>query len=83
MANDNIIYALSTCIHCRNTKEFLDKCGADYKCVFVDELEGEEKQKAIKEVQELNPRISFPTLRIGGKIIVGFKEAEIKEALGQ
>jgi len=30
----------------------------------------------------LNPRCSFPTIKINEKVIVGYKEKEIKEALG-
>jgi glutaredoxin-like protein NrdH len=78
---DVMIYALSTCSHCRNTKEFLTGCGVEYKFVDVDKLDGEERQKIIDEVKQVNPRCSFPTIIIGDKVIVGFREDEIKEAL--
>jgi glutaredoxin-like protein NrdH len=48
----------------------------------VDLLEGEERAAILEYVRKLNPRCSFPTIIIGDKIIVGFKENEIKEALG-
>lgn len=76
------LYALSTCIHCKNTKEFLNGCGVKYECIEVDKLEGEERQKILDEVRELNPRCSFPTIVIDEKVIVGFRQDEIKEALG-
>lgn len=75
------LYALSTCIHCRNTKEFLNECGVNYDCVEVDKLEKEERAAILEEVKKLNPNCSFPTLIIGDKIIVGFKKEEIQEAL--
>jgi glutaredoxin-like protein NrdH len=75
------LYALSTCIHCRNTKEYLDGCGVGYECVDVDKLEGEERKAMIEEVKKVNPSCSFPTLIIGDKIIVGFRKDEIREAL--
>lgn len=75
------LYALSTCIHCKNTKEFLNGCGVQYECIEVDKLEGEERQKVIEEVKSYNPRCSFPTIVIGDKVIVGFREDEIKEVL--
>lgn len=75
------LYALSTCIHCRNTKEFLNECGVNYECVEVDTLEKEERAAILEEVKKLNPNCSFPTLIIGDKIIVGFKKEEIQEAL--
>jgi hypothetical protein len=48
----------------------------------VDELQGDERKAIIEDVKKFNPRCSFPTIIIGEKVIVGFKEKEIKEALG-
>lgn len=76
------LYALSTCGHCRNTKRFLDENGIEYSSVEVDLTTGEERQTLLDEVRKLNPNCSFPTIVIGETIIVGFKEAQIKEALG-
>lgn len=76
------MYTLSTCSHCKATKKFLDECKIEYDFTDVDLLEGDERKAILEEVRELNPRCSFPTIKIGDKIIVGFKENEIKEALG-
>jgi glutaredoxin-like protein NrdH len=78
---DITLYALSTCVHCRNTKDFLNGCNVEYKCIEVDKLDGDERQKIIDEVKQLNPRCSFPTIVVDGKVIVGFREDELKEAL--
>jgi glutaredoxin-like protein NrdH len=75
------LYALSTCIHCRDTKDFLDKCGVDYDCVDVDKLDAEQKRQLIEEIKKNNPLCSFPMLFIGSKVIIGFRKEEIKEAL--
>ncbi len=75
------LFALSTCSHCRSTKDFLNECGISYECVDVDKLDADERKKVLEEVKQLNPNCSFPTIVIGGKIIVGFREDEIKEAL--
>lgn len=78
-----MLYALSTCGWCRKTKEFLNKLGVEYDFVYVDNLEGDDREKTIDEVKKWNPRCSFPTIVINGKeCIVGFKEDKIKEALG-
>jgi glutaredoxin len=53
-----------------------------YEFTDVDLLQGEERQAILDDVRKLNPRCSFPTIMIGDKVIVGFKENEIKEALG-
>jgi len=76
------LYALSTCIHCRNTKEFLNQCGVNYDCVDVDTLEAEQRKKLLEEIRKINPECAFPTLVIGDKVIIGFKKDEIKEILG-
>ena len=77
-----ILYALSTCSHCKSTKRLLDECTIQYEFVDVDLLEGEERAAILDDVKKLNPKCSFPTIIIGEKVIVGFKEKEIKEALG-
>jgi len=78
-----MLYAISTCIWCRRTKEFLNQLGVRYDYVFVDLLTGDERKQIEKEVEKWNPRVSFPTVVIkDSKCVVGFKEDEIKEALG-
>ena len=76
-----ILYALSTCVWCRRTKQLLDQLGVEYNYVDVDLLEGDEKAEVTEEVKNLNPRCSFPTLAIGGKCIVGFDEQKIRESI--
>jgi len=76
------IFSLSTCSHCKATKKFLGDCTIKYDFVDVDLLQGEERSAILEEVKKFNPNCSFPTVIIGDKVIVGFKEKEIKEALG-
>lgn len=76
------MYTLSTCGHCRATKKFLDECRIQYEFTDVDLLQGDERKAILEDVRKLNPRCSFPTIIIGDKVIVGFKEDEIREALG-
>lgn len=84
MSKNVFLYALSTCIHCKNTKKFLDNENIDYDYIYVDKLTGDEREKVIEEVKKYNPKISFPTLVIDGeKIIVGLNKEEILEACGK
>ncbi|MCF8061761.1 MAG: glutaredoxin family protein [Deltaproteobacteria bacterium] len=76
------MYSLSTCSHCKSTKRFLSDCNVQYDFTDVDLLEGEERQAILEDVRKINPRCSFPTIIIGDRVIVGYKEDEIKEALG-
>jgi len=83
MSENNIkIYSLSTCSHCKSTKTFLSECSVKYDFVDVDLLEGEERKAILEDVKKFNPKCSFPTIIIGEKVIVGYREEEIKEALG-
>jgi len=77
-----ILYALSTCGWCAKTRKLLDDLGVEYSYVYVDRLPHEEMESAIWEVEKHNPSGSFPTLVIdGSRAIVGFREADIREAL--
>jgi glutaredoxin len=83
MASHVKVYALTTCVHCRKTKEFLDECGVEYDCIHVDDLKGEERTKCIDEVRSHNPAVSFPTIVIDGeKVVVGFRKDKLKDLLG-
>ena len=82
MAEKVKMYTLSTCSHCKATKEFMKKSNVEYEFVDVDKISGDERAAVLDEVRKFNPNCSFPTIIIGDKVIVGFKENEIKEALG-
>ena len=77
------LFALSTCIWCKKTREYLDNLGVEYDFVYVDLIENtDNKNKATDEIRKWNPACSFPTLVINDNTcIVGFKADQIEEAL--
>ena len=78
-----MLFALSTCVWCKKTKTLLDKLGLEYSYIYMDLIEGKEKENALKDLEKWNPRYSYPTIVINDKIsIVGFREDEIKKAIG-
>lgn len=79
--DDVKVFALSTCIHCRNAKKYLDECGIKYNCIHVDELSGDERKEVVKELKEHNPAVSFPTIVIKDKVVVGYHKDKIDKAL--
>ncbi len=81
MSADIKVYALSTCVHCKHAKEFLEEKHIPYDCVHVDYLTGEERAKMMDIVRKLNPALSFPTIVIGDKVIVGFRRDELLNML--
>lgn len=82
---DVYLYALSTCGHCKRTKELLNSLGVEYQYVFVDTLPDDEIPTVLKAVEKYNPGVSFPTLIIdnGKRCIVGYHKEEIIEALSE
>ncbi len=78
-----MLYALSTCIWCKKTKELLENLDVDFDYIDVDQLNSQDKTQAIDEIKKWNPSCSFPSLVIdNNQCIVGFKEKEIRNRLG-
>jgi len=76
------LYALSTCVWCKKTKELLNDLDIEYSYVFIDKLDSKDRDEQMKELEKWNPRCSFPTLVINDKkCITGFKEEEIRKEL--
>lgn len=77
-----VLFALSTCQWCRKTRLLLEELKVDFSYIYVDLLEGAERNEIIEEVKKYNPQLSFPTLVLNEeKTIVGFNEEGIREAL--
>jgi glutaredoxin len=57
--------------------------GISFDYVDVDLLRGKERREIIEEIRKYNRRCSFPTLRVDDKVIVGYREKEIREALAR
>lgn len=76
------MFALTSCRHCKRTKEYLDANDAKYHLLFVDEFNGKNRSDLMDKVRSYNPRGSFPTIVLpGGKVVVGYREQLLREAL--
>ena len=71
------IYSTPECPWCKKAKAFLKENKIEY--VDIDVSKDEIKAK---EMMDKSGQMGTPVLDIDGKIIVGFDEAKIKEALG-
>ncbi len=69
-------------MHCSAAKRFLKKHGIEYDCVDVDKLDGSKKEQVRSELLKISGGLRFPTIVIGDRVIVGFYEDKLKEALG-
>ena len=78
-----VFYGLSTCIWCKRTRQFLESQGVKFDYVYVDLLQGEEREEAKEQVRRWNASVSFPTVIVDDRqAVVGYKTDRLKEALG-
>ncbi|HJX05755.1 MAG TPA: glutaredoxin family protein [Candidatus Nanoarchaeia archaeon] len=81
---DIFIFALSTCIWCRKTKQLFKELGVEYSYVDVDMLQGKDQDEAMKEMGKWSNNQSFPMIVLDKKkSILGFKEQEIRDYCGR
>ncbi len=78
-----VLYAISTCIWCRKTKQLLNELGVEYSFVDVDLLEQEEKELVKKVVTKWKGTVAYPLIVIDDKeCIPTFSEDKIRARLG-
>jgi glutaredoxin-like protein NrdH len=78
-----ILYALSTCVWCRMTKQYLKDNDIEYEYLEVDLLDESDKGKVHQTILEKGGTLSYPTTIIDDKtVITGYRKDQLKEALG-
>ena len=76
------IYALSTCVWCKMTKQFLNDNNVEYEFVDVDLADEDDKQKIHEIIQNKGGMLSYPTTIVDDKVVItGFRKDQLKEAL--
>ncbi|OGS23218.1 MAG: NrdH-redoxin [Elusimicrobia bacterium RIFOXYA2_FULL_39_19] len=79
-AGNIMLYALSTCVWCRRTKQLLNELAIEYSYVDVDLLEEDEKAEVKNEIKKWNPEGSFPTIVIDNKsCVTGYDPDKVKK----
>ena len=77
-----VVYALSTCVWCKMTKQFLEDNGVEYEYVFVDLCEEKEKEQVRQHIIDKGGSLSYPTVIIDDTtLITGFRKDKLKESL--
>ncbi len=77
-----VLYALSTCVWCKMTKQFLKDNDVEYEYVDVDLCSEEDKNKIRREIQDKGGPLSYPSVIVDGKkVITGLRKDLLKEAL--
>jgi len=77
------LYALSTCVWCKMTKQFLKDNDIEYDYIDVDLCQEEDKQKIREHIQSKGGPLSYPTTIVDDKVVItGFRKDKLKEVLG-
>ena len=77
------IFALSTCVWCKMTKQYLSDNEVEYEFVDVDLLDDNDKSKVHSTIISKGGALSYPTTIVDDKtVITGFRKDLLKEALG-
>jgi glutaredoxin len=78
-----LLYALSTCIWCKKTRQLLEDEGVTFDFVYVDLVGPDERRKIRARIRELSSSTSFPATIIDETdCIIGYKPEKIKGHLG-
>ncbi len=76
------VYALSTCVWCKMTKQFLKDNDIEFEYVDVDLATEEDKDKIRKHIQERGGSLNYPTTIIDDdKVVMGFRKDLLKKEL--
>jgi glutaredoxin-like protein NrdH len=76
------LYALSTCVWCKLTKQFLKDSEVEYEFVDVDLLDQNDKTQVHQTIQSKGGALSYPTTIVDDKVVItGFRKDLLKEAL--
>jgi glutaredoxin-like protein NrdH len=77
-----VVYALSTCVWCKMTKQFLKDNDIEFEYIDVDLCEPEEKEQIHQQIQSKGGSLNYPTTVVDDKkVITGFRKDKLKEAL--
>ena len=77
------VFALSTCVWCKLTKQYLSENGVTYEFVDVDLLNEKDKNTVHQTITSKGCLLSYPTTIVDDKIVItGFRKEQLKEALG-
>ncbi|MCW4025788.1 MAG: glutaredoxin family protein [Candidatus Bathyarchaeota archaeon] len=76
------LYAISTCVWCKMTKQFLKDNNIEYEYVDVDLCDDGDRQKIHQTIQSKGGSLSYPTTIIDDNVLItGFRKDRLKEEL--
>ena len=78
-----LMYAISTCVWCKMTKQYLKDNDIEYEYVDIDLCDEKDKQKIREHIMSKGGRLSYPTTIVDDNVLItGFRKDKFKEILG-
>ena len=75
------LYALNTCSHCKTVEKLLQEHAVPYTRVSVDDYDPPRQMEIVAAIKLQNPRLAFPMLVCGERVVIGDNESEIRAVL--
>ncbi|AKG90858.1 Glutaredoxin [Geoglobus ahangari] len=75
------VYAITTCPYCKKTLKFLRENGADVDVIFLDELDMEKKEMAMREIYSYAGMYAVPVVVHGDRVVVGYDREKLEALL--
>ncbi len=72
-----VLYSTPTCPHCRSAKRFLTERHIPFR-----EVDVARSAQAAQELQRRSGQTGVPVIDVNGKVIVGFDQQRLVQALG-
>ena len=76
-ASKVVIYSTPHCVYCKMAKEFFKKNNIAY-----EEKDVASDLAAREDMLNKSGQMGVPVIEVGGRIIIGFDQARLREALG-
>ncbi len=76
-----VFYALSTCPGCRKARKFFEENNVEFEYTEYDSVD-EERQARIRRDMDASGTPSFPWVKIGDKVIIGYSPESYAGLLG-
>ena len=75
------VYALSTCLWCKRTKQFFEERKIPFDAVDYDKANETEQERIMSEMRANGGGGSFPYICIGADVVQGYQPDEFERLL--
>ncbi len=77
-----LMYTISTCVWCKQTKNYLKANSIEYEYVDIDLCSEEDREKVRRDILSRGGDLNYPVIIIDDKILInGFQKDKISEVL--